>query len=100
MITPKQRKYLKSLANGLKPIIQMGKDGDKETFIRQLDLCLEDHELVKVDVLDSSPMKAKEAMEFFINRLDAEFVQVIGRKFILYRESEKELKNKIELPRQ
>ncbi len=96
MITSKQRSYLKKLANTLKPIIQMGKDGDKESFIRQLDLMLDSHELVKVTVLETSPMTAKEAANFFVDRVNAEFVQCIGRKFVLYRESKEKL---IDLPK-
>lgn len=85
MLSNKQRSYLRGLANNLKPIIQMGKDGNKDTFIRQLDIILENHELVKVNVLENSPMTAKEAGNYFVERLDAEFVQAIGRKFTLYR---------------
>lgn len=90
MLSNKQRTYLRGLANTIKPMIQMGKDGTKETFIRQLDLMLEDHELVKVNVLETSSMTAKEAANYFVTRLDAEYVQAIGRKFILYREAKED----------
>lgn len=90
MLSNKQRKYLRSLANNLKPMIQMGKDGNKEAFIRQLDLMLEDHELVKVNVLETSPMSAHEAANYFVERLEAEYVQDIGRKFVLYREAKED----------
>lgn len=90
MLSNKQRKYLRSLANDLKPMIQMGKDGTKETFIRQLDLMLEDHELVKVNVLETAPMDAKEAANYFVERLDAKYVHAIGRKFVLYREAKED----------
>lgn len=90
MLTNKQRKFLRAMANGIKPMIQMGKDGTKETFIRQLDIMLENHELVKVNVLETSPMSAHEAANYFVERLDAEYVQDIGRKFVLYREAKEE----------
>ncbi len=90
MLTNKQRKFLRAKANDLKPIIQMGKDGNKETFIRQLDIILESHELVKVNVLENCPMSAKEAANFFVERVNAEYVHSIGRKFVLYRESQDE----------
>ncbi len=90
MLTNKQRKFLRAKANDLKPIMQMGKDGTKETFIRQLDIILESHELVKVNVLENSPMSAKEAANFFVERVNAEYVHSIGRKFVLYRESQEE----------
>lgn len=90
MLSNKQRKYLRSLANSIKPMIQMGKDGNKESFIRQLDMMLESHELVKVNVLETSPMSANEAANYFVERLEAEYVQDIGRKFVLYREAKED----------
>jgi RNA-binding protein len=90
MLSNKQRKYLRGLANSLKPIIQMGKDGTTEAFIRQLDMMLESHELVKVNVLETAPLEAKEAANYFVERLEAEYVQAIGRKFTLYREAKEE----------
>lgn len=97
MLSNKQKKYLRGLANDLKPIMQMGKDGTKDTFIRQLDIILEGHELVKVNVLDTAPMSAVEAANYFVERLDAEYVHAIGRKFVLYRAAKEE--PEIVLPR-
>ncbi|MCH4886667.1 YhbY family RNA-binding protein [Acidaminobacter sp. JC074] len=90
MLSNKQRKYLRGLANSLKPMIQMGKDGNKDTFVRQLDMMLENHELVKVNVLETSPMSANEAANYFVDRLNAEYVQDIGRKFVLYRQAQED----------
>jgi RNA-binding protein len=90
MLSNKQRKYLRALANGIKPMIQMGKEGNKETFIRQLDMMLDSHELVKVNVLETSPMSAHEAANYFVERLEANYVQDIGRKFVLYREAKED----------
>lgn len=90
MLSNKQRKYLRALANGIKPMIQMGKEGNKETFIRQLDMMLDSHELVKVNVLETSPMTAHEAANYFVERLEANYVQDIGRKFVLYREAKED----------
>lgn len=97
MLTNKQRKYLRKMANDIKPLIQMGKDGNKDTFIRQLDMMLEDRELVKVNVLETAPMEANEAANYFVERLDAEYVHAIGRKFVLYRKAKED--PQIVLPR-
>lgn len=90
MLSNKERKYLRGLANNIKPMIQMGKDGNKEAFIRQLDMMLDSHELVKVNVLDTAPMSAHEAANYFVERLEANYVQDIGRKFVLYREAKED----------
>ena len=39
MLKGKQRAYLRSIANTLKPITQIGKEGVTESFLDQLDLC-------------------------------------------------------------
>ena len=87
MLTGKQRSYLKSLANPLKPITQLGKEGVTQAFLEQVDHLLNDHELIKISVLESSPMDAETAALEIVNALNAEYVQAIGKKFTLYRES-------------
>lgn len=96
MITGKQRSYLKSLAHNMDPIFQVGKNGITENFIVQIDEALEARELIKVNVLNNSFLDAKEVAVQLIEELDAEFVQSIGNKFVIYRESEEN--KKIELP--
>ena len=45
MITSKQRAYLRSLANDIQPIFQVGKNGIEENFIKQVKEALEAREL-------------------------------------------------------
>ncbi len=97
MITAKQRSYLKGLANKKKPLAQLGKEGISPAFITQMDALLESHELVKVNVLDSSLMDSKDAGNKVAKRTKAEFVQAIGNKFVIYRRALED--PKIELPR-
>ncbi len=87
MLRGKDRSYLKSLANNLKPLAQIGKSGISDGLINQLDKLLEDHELVKINVLQNSPDEAKNMTEEILNRTGAEFVQQIGSKITIYRES-------------
>lgn len=87
MLTGKQRSYLKGMANKLKPMAQLGKDGITESFIAQMDQLLEHHEIVKVNVLDNSMEDATKAASEVAEALDAEFVQAIGNKFTIYRQS-------------
>ena len=93
MITGKQRSYLKSLANNIDPILQIGKNGITDTVIMQADEALEARELIKVKVLNNSFLNAKETANEMAEVLKAEFVQSIGSKFVLYRKSEEELIN-------
>ena len=85
MITGKQRSYLKSLANNLTPLIQVGKNGVSDSLIEQIDVLLENHELVKITVLQNSPVTAKEIVDEIIDGTGAEFVRQIGSKLTIYR---------------
>ena len=96
MLTGKQRSYLKSLAHNIDPLFQVGKNGITENFITQIDEALETRELIKIKVLNNSFLEAKDVAVELIEEVNAEFVQSIGNKFTIYRESEEN--KKIELP--
>jgi len=96
-ITAKQRSYLRGLANTTQPILQVGKNGINENLIKQIDDALEARELVKITVLETAPESAREACAQLAGLTNAEQVQVIGFKFVLYRESKDN--KKIQLPR-
>lgn len=87
-LTSKQRAQLRGLANGIDTIIQIGKDGIGETLIKQADDALEARELIKGKVLDNNPdYDARTAAEALAKATRSEVVQVIGTKFVLYRET-------------
>ena len=98
MITTKQRAYLRSLSNKLETIMQIGKNGVEESFIIQADQALEKRELIKINVLENSPLSPKEAQEKLMYALRAEGVQVIGNKIVIYRMSQDKNNRKIVLP--
>lgn len=87
MLTSKQRSYLKGLANAIPPIFQVGKGGISDNMIKQFDDALEARELVKANVLKTALADTREICEEIAERTGAEVVQVIGNKFVLYRES-------------
>ena len=96
MITGKQRSYLRKIANNIEPIFQIGKGGITENVIKQFDEALEARELVKANVLKNSLAETRDICEEIAKLTGSEIVQVIGGKFVLYRESKN---NKtIELP--
>lgn len=97
MITSKQRSYLRTLAHNIDPVVYIGKGGLTENIIKEIDTCLEARELVKVKLQDSCDLIPKEVANDLLEPLKAEFVQSIGRKFTLYRESKEN--KQIILPR-
>lgn len=97
MITSKQRSYLRSLAHHIDPTVYIGKAGVTGNVIKEIDQCLEVRELVKVKLQDGAELDAKDVANGLTPVLGAEFVQAIGRKFTLYRESKEN--KQIELPK-
>lgn len=90
MLTGKQRAYLRGQAHAMDPIFQVGKGGISDTVIQQVDEVLEARELVKGKVLQNCMLTAKEAAEELAEETKAEVIQVIGSKFVLFRQNEKE----------
>lgn len=97
MITGKQRSYLKKLAHDLEPTVYLGKSGLTDNIKKELEIGFETRELVKVKIQESCLLDPKEVANQLADELGAEFVQAIGRKFVLYRESKDN--KQIELPR-
>ena len=96
MLNSKQRAYLRSLAQNMDTIFQIGKGGISEELCTQLSNALEARELIKIRVLENSGYSAKEAAEEIAEAIGADVAGTIGTKIILYRPSEK--KRKIEFP--
>ena len=95
-LTSKQRAQLRGLANGIETILQVGKDGIGENLVKQADDALEALELIKGRVLDNNiEYDARKAAEALAKATRSEVVQVIGTRFVLYRESHSKPKEKL-----
>ena len=99
-LTKKQIQQLRGMANKLNPIVQVGKNDLSENAIKQADDIIERRELIKGSVLDGSGLTAKEAGEGLAEQLDAELVQVIGNRFVIYRRSQRDDVEHIRLVRE
>lgn len=95
-MTSKQRAYLKSLAMGIDPIMQIGKATVTPEITKSVEEALEARELIKIHVLKNCVADTRDIAELLAERTRAQVVQVIGKKIVLYRESK--TKKKIELP--
>ena len=86
-LSSKQRAYLRSLSNDLDVIVHIGKDGIGDNLVKQANDALEARELIKLRVLESSMLGAREAAADIAAHCNADVVQVIGSRFVLYRPS-------------
>ena len=86
MITSKQRAQLRGMASGLNAELQIGKGGITENVVRQASEALAAREL------DNSMLTAREACDALCEACGADGVQVIGSKFVLFKQNEKDPK--------
>ena len=86
-MTSKQRAMLRSMANTMETILYVGKDGIVPGTIKQASDALEAREIIKCAIQQNCPLTAQEALTELCAELEAEPVQCIGRRFVLYRPS-------------
>ena len=91
-LTGMQRAKLRGMANGLDTILQVGKGNVTENLVKQADEALTARELIKLRVLETSMVTAREAAEELAEETKAQVVQVIGTRFVLFRPREKDSK--------
>ena len=89
MLTSKQRAQLRALANPIETILQVGKSGVGEQLVKQVDDALTARELIKLRVLETAPGSVKEIASELAEAANAEVVQTIGTRFVLYRRNAK-----------
>ncbi len=95
-MTSKQRAILRGMGQTMEPVLQIGKDGISENTIKQCWDALEARELIKVTVLKNASYTAKEACEELCEKVHAEPIQVIGNRFVIYRQARENSRIKLE----
>jgi RNA-binding protein len=91
-----QKRFLRSKAHHLKPVVMVGQHGLGENVLNELEIALDAHELIKVKIAAERDERAA-ITQTLVEHSGAELVQTIGQMSILYRRNEK--KPKIELPK-
>ena len=93
-----QRKYLRSQAHHLKPLVIIGRNGINQQVIGSVDLALKDHELIKVKFGEFKDAK-KEISGEIAQATKSEVVGIIGNIAIFYRQHPQTEKRKIKIPK-
>ena len=84
-LSSKQRAQLRGLAMNEDTIVQVGKGGITENLVESVNAALKARELVKGRVLENSMLTAREACDALCEACEAEPVQVIGTKFVIFK---------------
>lgn len=82
-----QKRYLRGLAHGLKPVLLVGAKGVTEPLVAEADLALEHHELIKVRFSAEDRELRDEWIGDLVERSRAALVARIGNVAVLYRRS-------------
>lgn len=92
-----QRKFLRSEAHHIDPVVLIGKQGVTDALVRSIAEALEAQELIKVKFNEHKDTKNEMTQEIAF-RTNSQIVGVIGHTSILYRFQEDPEKRRIELP--
>ena len=87
-LSGRQRRHLRALAHHIMPVVIVGKDGTTEGLIVAVCRALEDHELIKVKVLESAPIDLSDVSEALAELSGAHVAGRVGHVVILYRRRE------------
>jgi RNA-binding protein len=99
MLKGYQKKYLKAMAHGLKPVVIVGQKGVSESFVQAVEDALNTHELIKVKFNEYKEKKQKMTLtEQITTTTGSELAALIGHTAILYRRHPDPDKRKIQLP--
>jgi RNA-binding protein len=92
-----QRRFLRGLAHGYRPIVQIGKEGLGENVIEAIDKALDAHELIKIKI--AAGREERERISSDIEeRSHCECVGMVGHMAILYREHPNPEKRRVQIP--
>lgn len=89
-MTGKQRAELRKQANTLPAIFQIGKEGLSGNMLAGMDNALNKRELIKISVLETCDKAPKDLCDTICQALEAEPIQCIGRKIVIYRQRPEE----------
>ena len=92
----KQRRYLKSLANQLRPMVYMGKEGISPALLNSIEDAYNTSELIKIKLEQNCPIDRKELGPQLAEQTRSYLIQILGRTLLLYRPDAE--KPKLQLP--
>jgi RNA-binding protein len=83
------KKYLRTIAHSLSPVVTLAQKGLTENVSRELERALNEHELIKVKIFAADRDARREITQEILESTSAELIQSIGNVAVLYRAAEK-----------
>ena len=88
MLTSAERKQLKTRAHKLDPVVMIGAKGLTDEVVKEIELALKAHELIKLRAPSLQRAQRQEALEAVLARTRAELIQQVGKVFVIYRKND------------
>jgi putative YhbY family RNA-binding protein len=85
MLSPAERKALKARAHKLEPVVIIGAKGLTGEVVKEIDLALKAHQLVKVRAPSLGRDAREQALSLICQKTGAEPVQQVGKIFVIFR---------------
>jgi RNA-binding protein len=95
-LNSKQISHLRALAHNLNPVVMIGNNGLTESVLKEIEVSLAAHELIKIKVFGDDRENRLQILEEIIGKTGAVAVHHIGKQLVIYRKADKP---KIELPK-
>ena len=86
VLTPETRRALRARTHGLNPVVSIAENGLTETVIKEIDVCLKSHELIKIRVYCDDRALRESYLAEICSTLGAAPVQHIGKLLVVWRE--------------
>lgn len=87
-LNSKQIAYLRGLAHNLNPVVMIGNNGLTDAVLKEIDVSLNAHELIKVQVAGDDRELRKSLLQEIADMANAVAVHHIGKQLVFYRASE------------
>jgi RNA-binding protein len=88
-VNPKQISYLRGLAHSLNPVVMIGNNGLTDSVLKEIDMNLNAHELIKIKVMGDDRALRSQMLAEICEKSNAVAVHHIGKQLVVYRKSEK-----------
>jgi len=85
LLTEKMKRELRGRGHTLKPVVSMGNAGLSKAVLREIELSLEHHELMKIRIGAADREQRKTIITEICTTCGAELVQAIGHIALIYR---------------
>jgi RNA-binding protein len=88
-LNSKQTSHLRALSHNLNPVVMIGNNGLTEQVLREIEVSLNAHELIKIKVFGDDRELRKSFLKAICEKTGAAPVHHIGKQLVIYRPADK-----------